>query len=405
MHIRRARIPLVASVALATTMAMAGPAAADGGYDRGGHHQDRGGGGHEVVVRHGESIQEAVRAAEPGTTIHVEAGTYPESVTIRKDGITLRGHGTVISPPEDAERTDCETLFPAPPGEEQPPASGICILGDVTVPDFEADPTAEITVNDPVSHVTVEGVTVAGAPFDGLIGVGTTDLTVRDSKFEDNGGYGAASFTTERTAFHGNAAVGNTEAGFYVGDSPESGADVRRNYSADNAMGFFFRNASHGEARGNVAEENCLGILVLAGAPGPATHWQIKGNEVRANNGLEGDRAEICASPPPVTGAGILLVGAQDVEVRRNLVTGHVATGESLVSGGIVVRGTLTAADFPPPAEGEEAEEFPPPILPTGEVEDNVLHDNRPDVFARDAEGMEFDDNRCGTSDPVGLCG
>ena len=44
-----------------------------------------------VIVRNGESIQEAVSAAEPGTVIKVMPGTYEETVYIDKDNITLSG--------------------------------------------------------------------------------------------------------------------------------------------------------------------------------------------------------------------------------------------------------------------------------------------------------------------------
>jgi pectin methylesterase-like acyl-CoA thioesterase len=44
-----------------------------------------------VTVEDGQSIQAAVQAAEPGTTIHVMPGTYSETVYIDKDGIRLIG--------------------------------------------------------------------------------------------------------------------------------------------------------------------------------------------------------------------------------------------------------------------------------------------------------------------------
>jgi pectin methylesterase-like acyl-CoA thioesterase len=44
-----------------------------------------------VVVSDGESIQSAVQAAPPGTTIQVMPGTYRETVYIDKDGIRLIG--------------------------------------------------------------------------------------------------------------------------------------------------------------------------------------------------------------------------------------------------------------------------------------------------------------------------
>ena len=44
-----------------------------------------------VVVKEGESIQDAVVAAQPGTVIKVMPGTYKETVYIDKDNITLSG--------------------------------------------------------------------------------------------------------------------------------------------------------------------------------------------------------------------------------------------------------------------------------------------------------------------------
>ena len=43
------------------------------------------------VVRPGESIQKAIKAAHPGDTIVVLGGVHHESVAIKKDGISLRG--------------------------------------------------------------------------------------------------------------------------------------------------------------------------------------------------------------------------------------------------------------------------------------------------------------------------
>lgn len=47
--------------------------------------------GELIVVKDGESIQEAVKAASPGAVIKVMPGTYRETVYIDKDNITLSG--------------------------------------------------------------------------------------------------------------------------------------------------------------------------------------------------------------------------------------------------------------------------------------------------------------------------
>ena len=47
--------------------------------------------GEVIIVKDGESIQEAVAKAEPGAVIKVMPGTYKETVYIDKDNITLSG--------------------------------------------------------------------------------------------------------------------------------------------------------------------------------------------------------------------------------------------------------------------------------------------------------------------------
>ena len=47
--------------------------------------------GELIVVKDGESIQDAVAAASPGAVIKVMPGTYKETVYIDKDNITLSG--------------------------------------------------------------------------------------------------------------------------------------------------------------------------------------------------------------------------------------------------------------------------------------------------------------------------
>src|ERR671920_2507560 len=68
------------------------------------------------VVRPGESIQKAIKAADPGDTIVVSGGVHRETVTVNKDGISLRGVDAVLKPPAK----------PASPCGE----SGFCVEAD-----------------------------------------------------------------------------------------------------------------------------------------------------------------------------------------------------------------------------------------------------------------------------------
>ncbi|MBS0398682.1 MAG: cytochrome-c peroxidase, partial [Proteobacteria bacterium] len=57
--------------------------------------QTTGGKGQVLTVKPGQSIQDAVRKAQPGDTVQVMPGTYAETVYIDKDDIALVGviHG------------------------------------------------------------------------------------------------------------------------------------------------------------------------------------------------------------------------------------------------------------------------------------------------------------------------
>ena len=350
MRIRGSRLVTAVAVAAVTCLGLAPPAQAD---------DDDG----EVTVRPGESIQAAIDAADPGTEITIKRGTYEESLTITKDGIELRGEGAVLLlPPADADS-------PCGPGH------GVCIVGEFDPVTFEAI--------DRVKDVRVRGITVDGAAASGLLAVSTEDLRVSHSTFMNSGEYGAASFDTQGTRFEENRSHDNHEAGFYIGDSPEADARVEENLSTGNEIGFFFRSASHGKVEDNKAEGNCLGILVLADAPDPATDWKVEDNRVADNN-------KVCPGVPPdippLSGAGIVMFGAQAFQVEDNRVTGHTSAAPSAAQGGIVVLTGFAGTE------------------PSGKVEDNRLSGNTLDILSAHNGDVRFDDNRCDTSDPDGLC-
>jgi hypothetical protein len=118
------------------------------------------------------------------------------------------------------------------------------------------------------------------------------------------------------------------------------------------------------------------------------TNWKVRRNIVRANNRTD------CGEEDPVpSGSGILLWGASDNDISRNLVLGN--RGEGPFAGGIVL-GTAE-----PEEPGGEA------AAPSGNVvRRNVALRNRPFDISWDGAGADnrFLDNRCRTSQPDGLC-
>ena len=75
-----------------------------------------------IIVRPGQSIQAAVDAAAPGTTIIVQRGTYAENVEIATDGIKLHGNGATLVPPANPAPNFC--------GMGGPAVDGVCAHGE-----------------------------------------------------------------------------------------------------------------------------------------------------------------------------------------------------------------------------------------------------------------------------------
>ena len=61
----------------------------------------------------------------------------------------------------------------------------------------------------------------------------------------NDGGYGISRFVSSKTLFADDTAIGNDEAGFYVGDSPHADTVVRNDRAFGNQFGIFIRHARH----------------------------------------------------------------------------------------------------------------------------------------------------------------
>ena len=301
------------------------------------------------VVRPGESIQKAIEAADPGDTIVVPGGVHHESVVIKKDGISLRGDDAVLKPP--AKPT-------SPCG-----ASGFCVQAD---------------------DVSISGFTVRNFPASGIIAIGAHNAKFVTNRAFNNGEYGIAAFSSPGTRMIANLTSGSDDAGLYVGDSPHADATVVANETYDNFLGIFVRNALHGKIFGNRVHNNCLGMLFLADAPGPAGAFGVSANKVvnntRACPAFEG--------APPLSGVGIALLGARGMEIKGNHIVHNVPSGPTGFSGGVVVTKGFGGT------------------APTNNtVVGNTILRNKPDIFwDKSGSGNRFEPNNCKTSKPGGLC-
>ena len=180
-----------------------------------------------------------------------------------------------------------------------------------------------------------------------------------------------------------NTATGSDDAGFYVGDSPDANATLLGNRAADNLFGFFVRNAEHGTIGVNRTHDNCVGMLFLGDAPGPAGAFSVVANDVSHNT-----KACPAGEGPPFSGVGIGIQGAHDMDVRVNRIVDNVPSGPTDATGGVVLMAGFGGTG---PSNNR--------------VTRNAILRNSTDiVWDGSGSGNVLQPNSCETSDPAGLC-
>ncbi|MFJ8085658.1 nitrous oxide reductase family maturation protein NosD [Streptomyces sp. NPDC096205] len=321
------------------------------------------------IVLPGQSIQQAVDAAAPGDTVQLTAGTYHESVKVTTSGLTLRGLGrsTVIRPAtEKATANSCAAA-----------GNGICVMG---------------AKDRNVEDVTVASLTVTGFTGTGVFALATDRLTVRKVTAADNGVWGIAQERSVHGEFRDNTVRNNGDAGLFLANTIKSeegaadtqGALVAHNRMEGNRIGVTVRRLRNLTVAGNDITGNCAGVFVVGDENTPrAGALTVRGNRVVANNKSCPKTARLEA----LQGSGIVVTGAEDTLVTRNVVRDN--AGTSSMSGGIVLFKSFVGS----------ANE-------RNRVSDNVLSGNSPaDLVNTDtAKSNTFEGNRCAASKPAGLC-
>jgi nitrous oxidase accessory protein NosD len=319
------------------------------------------------------TITAALAKAHPGDTLKLRPGTFLDSVAVRIP-LTIRGSGwsTVIkAPPKPSSLCDS-------PGSVE----GLCVVGAVDNNGNKNGP--------PVVDVSISDLRTTGFSDSGVIGFNTSRLMIQRVRSDHNGGYGIARFQSTGSVFSNNWTSWNTEAGLYMGDSPNGYSVARDNRSDHNGFGIFMRDSTHLTATDNKSWGNCVGILALnsgKGAPGdlPAGNYRITDNQVWANN-----MSCPSSSGPPTSGIGIALAGVHNTLVLDNKVNGNATATASVAHGGIVIISTKSTKGADPT---------------NNTVMDNTAHGNKPSDIFWDGTGFgnKVRHNNCATAVPATL--
>ena len=275
-----------------------------GGYDKSGDQQLVGLSagpageitGTTIVVNDGELIQEAVKAAQPGTTIQIMPGTYSETVYIDKDNIRLIG---VI---QEGRRATLD-------GQKK--------------------------LNDAIlysgNNIVVENLLIKDYKGNGIMSQAGNNFEIRNNIITDTGIYGIFPQLGKNGVIEHNVVSGIEDAAIYVGMSDN--IHVAHNDVFDSVAGIEIENSRHAIVENNYVHNNSGGILafITPGLPIKTTF-----DVIIRNNFVIGNNHENFAAPGSTVagipaGTGILIMAADDVIVEDNIISDHQVAGILIV--------------------------------------------------------------------------
>ncbi len=289
--------------------------------------------GEVLVVRDGESIQDAVSAAGPGAVIKVLPGTYRETVYIDKDNITLSG---VIE------------------GGAYPVLEGEGVRNDAIL--YSGNGT------------TIENFYITHYKGNGVMGQAGNNFIIRNNIVVDTGVYGIFPQLGKNGIVSHNVLSGIEDAAIYIGMSDN--VDVVYNRVFESVAGIEIENSRSALVEANYVYNNTGGILAFVT---PGLPIKTCGDVIVRNNFIIDNNHENFAIPGSIVanvpaGTGILIMACDDVVIEGNIITGN-------NSAGIIFTDFTLATNIPNDPESE-----PNPDRP--KLLDNLMHANGLDPAA-----------------------
>jgi len=248
--------------------------------------------GELIVVKDGESIQEAVKAASPGAVIKVMPGTYKETVYIDKDNITL---------------------------------SGVIERGEYAVMDGEGFRNDAVLYSG--NGVTIENLYITKYKGNAIMGQAGNNYIIRNNIIVDTGVYGIFPQLGKNGIVSHNIISGIEDAAIYVGMSDH--VDVVYNEVYDSVAGIEIENSRHALVEGNYVYNNTGGILAFIT---PGLPIKTCGDVLIRNNFVVNNNHENFAIPGSLVsnipkGTGVLVMACDDVVVEGNIISGNESLG------------------------------------------------------------------------------
>ncbi len=256
------------------------------------------------------TISAAVDKVAENGLILVSPGTYRESVTVTKPGITIRG-------------TDRNTVIID--GENKRSVGILVSVDGVTVQNLTARGN------------TFYGVLVTGEPAGGTGRGGYDKLDPEKSppvqRFlvdhvtaVNNGLYGIYAFDSQHGVIQDSYASGSSDSGFYVGQCRNCNILVRRNVAERNAVGFENANASDSVyVIANRFSGNRVGLTLLSDYQ--EAFVPQHGNTVAGNLISDNTSGDSPAQADGGFGIGIGISGGQDNTLTHNRIGGNPRAG------------------------------------------------------------------------------
>ncbi len=243
-------------------------------------------------VNDGDSIQKAVKTANPGDTILVMPGTYRETVYIDKDDIRLLG-----------------------------------VIQKGKRPVMHGDGKLNDAILYSGNNIVVENFTITKYKGNAIMGQAGNNFEIRNNLIVDTGVYGIFPQLGQNGIVEHNIISGIEDAAIYVGMSDN--IHVAHNEVFDSVAGIEIENSRHAIVENNYVHDNTGGILafITPGLPIKTTFDVIIRNNFVVNNNTANFGAPGSTVAGIPAGTGILVMAADEVVIEGNIISGNKTAG------------------------------------------------------------------------------